>query len=136
MSGATELRTGNFGTPTTTNAPEIVAQLTVEQLFDSVAISVDGPRAWDLDVALDFTFTDEGRTFRVTLRNGVLVYIEKAADPETAQASLSLTKPRPIALVAGDADSPGVKITGDSSAFDTLRSVLTAGDPGFDIVTP
>ncbi|MGV2982901.1 alkyl/aryl-sulfatase [Microbacterium sp. AGC85] len=136
MSGATELRTGNFGTPTTTNAPEIVAQLTVEQLFDSVAISVDGPRAWDLDVALDFTLTDEGRNFRVTLRNGVLVYVEKPADAATAQASLSLTKPRLLALVAGDSDSPGVAITGDASVFGTLTSVLTGGDPGFNIVTP
>ncbi|WP_372969796.1 alkyl sulfatase C-terminal domain-containing protein, partial [Microbacterium sp.] len=72
----------------------------------------------------------------VTLRNGVLVYIEKAADSDTAQASLSLTKPRLLALVAGDTDSPGVKITGDQSALDTLTSVLTAGDPGFNIVTP
>ncbi|WP_417504379.1 alkyl/aryl-sulfatase [Microbacterium sp.] len=136
MSGATELRSGNFGTPTTTNAPEIVAQLTVEQLFDSVAISVDGPRAWDLEVALDFTLTDEDRNFRVTLRNGVLVYVEKAADASTAQASLSLTKLRLLALVAGDTDSPGVEMTGDSSAFGTLTSVLTAGDPAFNIVTP
>ncbi|MFF1540792.1 alkyl/aryl-sulfatase [Microbacterium sp. NPDC058269] len=136
MSGATELRTGNFGTPTTTNAPEIMAQLTAEQLFDSVAISVDGPRAWDLDVALDFSLTDEERNFRVTLRNGVLVYVEKAADASTAHASLSLTKPRLLALVAGDTDSPGVEMTGDSSAFATLTSVLTAGDPAFDIVTP
>ena len=32
-----------------TSAPAIVAQLTPEQLFDAIAISVDGPKAWDLD---------------------------------------------------------------------------------------
>lgn len=136
MSGATELRKGNFGTPTTTNAPEILAQLTAEQLFDSVAITVDGPRAWDLDVALDFTLTDEERNFRVTLHNGVLVYVEKPADASTAQASISLTKTRLLALVAGDAEGPGVEMTGDASALGTLTSVLVAGDPAFDIVTP
>ncbi|QDE34831.1 MBL fold metallo-hydrolase [Microbacterium foliorum] len=136
MSGATELRTGNFGTPTTTSAPEILAQLTAEQLFDSVAISVDGPRAWDFDLALDFTLTDEGRNFRVTLRNGVLVYLEKAAEASSAHATLSLTKPRLLALVAGDTDGPGVEISGDKTTFGTLASVLTAGDPSFNIVTP
>ncbi|TQL81671.1 alkyl/aryl-sulfatase [Microbacterium saperdae] len=136
MSGATELRSGNFGTPTTTNAPEILAQLTAEQLFDSVAISVDGPSAWELDLALDFTLTDEGRNFRVTLRNGVLVYIAKDADPATAKAALSLTKARLLALVAGDVESSGVEISGDASALSTLTSVLTAGDPSFNIVTP
>ncbi|HEU4757699.1 MAG TPA: alkyl sulfatase dimerization domain-containing protein, partial [Agromyces sp.] len=71
LSGATELRVGNFGTPVSAAAPELLAQLTPEQLLDSIAISVDGPRAWDLDLALDLTFDDLGRNFRVTLRNGV-----------------------------------------------------------------
>jgi alkyl sulfatase BDS1-like metallo-beta-lactamase superfamily hydrolase len=57
LSGTTELREGNFGTPAVTAAPAIVAQLTPEQLLDSLAISVNGPRAWDLDLSLDVTFT-------------------------------------------------------------------------------
>lgn len=136
LSGATELRSGNFGTPTKTDAPELVAQLSAEQLFDSVAISVDGPRAWDLDIALDFTLTDEDRTFRVTLRNGVLVYLEKPADPSTAQASLTLTKARLLALIGGDSEGPGVETSGDAAALGKLISVLVAGDPGFEIVLP
>ncbi|MGO7984277.1 alkyl sulfatase C-terminal domain-containing protein, partial [Rhizobium johnstonii] len=52
LSGATELREGNLGTPIATNAPAIVAQLSPEQIFDSIAITVNGPKAWDLDLAL------------------------------------------------------------------------------------
>jgi alkyl sulfatase BDS1-like metallo-beta-lactamase superfamily hydrolase len=136
LSGATELRQGNFGTPTTTNAPEILAQLTTEQLLDSIAISVDGPKAWNLDLALDITLTDESRNFRVTLHNGALVYVEKAADPSTAGITLELTKPRLLALVAGDEQSPGVTSTGDPGVLASLTSVLTKGDPSFNIVTP
>lgn len=51
LSGATELREGGFGTPTATSAPAILAQLTPEQLLDAIAISVDDPRAWDLDLS-------------------------------------------------------------------------------------
>ena len=68
LSGATELREGNFGTPTATNAPLIVAQLTPEQLFDAVAIRVDGPKAWDLSLAIDVTVSDLGRSFHLSLR--------------------------------------------------------------------
>ncbi|WP_353814498.1 alkyl/aryl-sulfatase [Agromyces sp. SYSU T00266] len=136
LSGATELRGENFGTPTATAAPEILAQLSPEQLLDAIAISVDGPNAWDLDLALDLTFTDVGRNFRVTLRNGVLVYVEKAADESTAQATVALAKPRMLALVAGDRESPGIDRRGDTDVLDRLMSVLQPGDPSFDIVLP
>ena len=36
LSGATELREGNFGTPAVTAAPAVLAQLTPTQLFDSL----------------------------------------------------------------------------------------------------
>ena len=47
LAGATELRPGNFGTPVSRPAPDLVDALTVEQVFDSIAVRVDGPRAWD-----------------------------------------------------------------------------------------
>lgn len=136
LSGATELRGRNFGTPTAAAAPEILAQLTPEQLLDAIAITVDGPRAWDLDLALDLTFTDVGRNFRVTLRNGVLVYVEKPADDGSAQATVSLSKTRLLALLGGDRESAGIERSGDTGVLDRLMSVLQPGDPSFDIVVP
>ena len=78
LSGATELRDGNFGTPTQTASPSIMGQLTPEQMFDTFAINLNGPRAWDLDVAVDITFLDTATNYRVTVRNGVLVYRKSA----------------------------------------------------------
>ncbi|WES63824.1 alkyl sulfatase dimerization domain-containing protein [Microbacter sp. GSS18] len=136
LSGATELRGANFGTPTKTAAPDIVAQLSIEQVLDSIAISVDGPAAWDLDLALDVVFIEAGRSFRVTLHNGVLVSIEKPADPATAQVTVALDKMRLLALLAGDAVSPGIEISGDPSVLYALLGVLVAGDDAFEIVVP
>lgn len=137
LSGATELRDGNFGTPTQATSPTLLAQLTPEQMFDAFAINVDGPRAWDLDLAIDVTFLDTDANYRLTLRNGVLVYRRASADTATAHATIRLAKKtRLLAFVAGDNTSPGIEITGDQSALASLVGVLDRPDPGFDIVTP
>ncbi|OFJ53968.1 alkyl/aryl-sulfatase [Mycolicibacterium grossiae] len=136
LAGATELRDGNFGTPTTTSST-MAGQLSPEQMFDVLAISVNGPAAWDLDLALDVTFLDTGDNYRLTLRNGVLIYRKAAADPGTAHATLRLVnKLRLLALAAGDQTSPGADVDGDATAFASLVAVLDRPDPAFDIVTP
>src|SRR5690242_2816019 len=56
LSGASALREGNFGTPSQTASPSMMAQLTPDQIFDVFAINLNGPRAWNLDVAVDISF--------------------------------------------------------------------------------
>lgn len=137
LSGATELRDGNFGTPTQSASPSLLAQLTPEQMFDVLAISVNGPRAWDLDLAIDVTFADSAANYRLTLRNGVLVYRKVSADESTADATLRLaTKDRLVRLAAGDLASPGFEVTGDSGVLPALLGTLDRPNPAFDIVTP
>jgi alkyl sulfatase BDS1-like metallo-beta-lactamase superfamily hydrolase len=135
LSGATELREGNFGTPAATSPPALLAQLTPEQLFDSIAITVDGPRAWDLDLALDVTLTDVGTTHHLTLRHGVLIHVPRSAGGATP-THVTLTKGRLLALLAGDLDSPGIQTTGDTTVLRSLLDALDGVDPSFDIVTP
>lgn len=134
LSGATELREGNFGTPTS-KAPAILAQLSPEQLFDAIAVTVDGPAAWDLDLAFDVTFTDLDRSFHLTLHNGVLIYTERESEKD-AGLHLTLSKPRFLALAAGDMSPGGLTIDGDPAILKKLTDVLDPGDPGFNIVTP
>ncbi|MGK2904340.1 MAG: alkyl/aryl-sulfatase [Mycobacterium sp.] len=138
LSGATELRDGNFGMATSTTSMSMLSQLTPQQIFDSLAISVNGPRAWDLDLALDILFGDLGVNYRLTLRNGVLVYREVAADEATAQVTLTLaTKVRLLQLaMAGDASSPGLDIAGDATVLQQLVDALDKPNPTFNIVTP
>jgi len=137
LSGSTELRTGNFGTPVSTSAPTMLSQLTPEQMFDVLAISVNGPRAWDLDLAIDVTFADLGVNYRLTLRNGVLVYRKRPADQATAAATVSLAaKMRLMAAALGDFSSPGLEVSGDAAAVQALLGVLDRPDPNFNIITP
>jgi len=137
LSGSAELRTGNFGTPVSTSAPTMLSQLTPEQMFDVLAISVNGPRAWDLDLAMDVTFADLAVNYRLTLRNGVLIYRKRPAEQATAAATVTLAaKMRLMAAALGDFSSPGLDVTGDSGAVEMFLSVLDRPDPDFNIITP
>lgn len=135
LSGATELRTGNFGTASRLASPTMLGQLTPEQIFTMLAISVNGPRSWDLNLAVDFSFTEAN--YRVRLRNGVLVQRKTPADPATADVTVTLGSTlRLLAAAAGDVTSPGLEVSGDRAALQALLGVLDRGDPGFDIITP
>lgn len=134
LSGATELRGENFGTPTKTTAPTVLAQLSPEQLLDSIAIRIDGPRAWDLDLSFAIELTELGRRFRVTLRNGVLVYLE--TDTGEVDLTVRLTKHRLLALLGGDTGSGGIETEGDTTVLAQLLGVIDPGDDAFAIVTP
>jgi alkyl sulfatase BDS1-like metallo-beta-lactamase superfamily hydrolase len=137
LSGATELRDGNFGTATQTNSPTLMSALTPEQIFDGLAISVNGPRAWDLDIAIDVTLTDRDANYRLALRNGVLVHRRVAADAVTAAATIKLDNAfRLLMLGMGDFTSPGFELFGDQAVLQQFLGVLDRPDPSFNIVTP
>jgi alkyl sulfatase BDS1-like metallo-beta-lactamase superfamily hydrolase len=137
LSGAMELRTGNFNTAATATSLSVLNQLTAEQIFDSLAIRVNGPRSWDLEIALDISFTDAAANYRLALRNGVLVYRNAPADPATATVTVKLdNKFRLITVAMGDFTSAGLEISGDRTALQAFLGVLDEPDPNFNIVTP
>ncbi|MBA4608544.1 MBL fold metallo-hydrolase [Aeromicrobium sp. Marseille-Q0843] len=139
LSGALELRDGQFGTPTETNAPDVIGQLTPEMLFDAIAIQVDGPRAWDAKLSIDVVLTDADERYRLWLANGVLTY---SARPQKGDPDATITATRrALPALAGGLDAAGlsaagIEIAGDASALGTLTSVLDPGDKNFAIVTP
>jgi alkyl sulfatase BDS1-like metallo-beta-lactamase superfamily hydrolase len=137
LSGATELRDGNFGTALAPNSPSLLSALTPEQIFDGLAITVNGPRAWDLDLAIDVALSDLHSNYRLTLRNGVLVHRKAGANSKTADVTIKLDNAfRLIRAAMGDTGSPGLEVSGDQSALQQLLGVLDPANPAFNIVTP
>ncbi|UPW07270.1 MBL fold metallo-hydrolase [Gordonia terrae] len=139
LSGATELRDGQFGTPTEANAPDVIGQLTPSMLFDAIAIQVDGPNAWDEKLSIDVVVTDD-QTYRLRLANGVLTYstATQSAEPD---ATVTATHRSLLILAGGDLSAEtltgaGIRIEGDSSVLTRLGAVLDPGDKDFAIVTP
>jgi alkyl sulfatase BDS1-like metallo-beta-lactamase superfamily hydrolase len=137
LSGTAELRDGNFGTAGQVASPALMSQLTPAQIFDGLAISVDGPRAWELDIAIDVTLLDRDTNYRLALRNGVLVHREVPADLTIAAVNIKLDNAfRLIKAAMGDIGSPGLEISGDRVALQQFLTVLDRPDPSFNIVTP
>ncbi len=137
LSGALELREGPFGTPIETSSHDLLAELTPRLFFDALSVKVDGPRAWDLDVALRWSFPDRDETYRTTLRNGVFTAVRDG----TGDVSLTVTAPNAaVAMLAlGDvagATAAGLTLDGDAEALGAVLGVLDQGDPDFPIVEP
>jgi len=140
LSGTTELRDGQFGTPTETTAPDVIAQLTPAMLFDAIAIQVDGPSAWNERLSIDVVLTDVDERYRLRLANGVLTY-SAHSQKDPADAILSTTKRSLPALALGGLSAEGladagIALTGDESVLARLAAVLDPGDKNFAIVTP
>ena len=131
LAGATELRKGNFGTPAQTASPDMLAALSPEQVFDAIAIRVNGPKAWDEALSIGIELSDAGESYRLDLRNGVLVH--HAAPVEGADLVLRLPRPALVRLLAGSTE--GMTIEGAPGVLARLVAVLEAPDPDFAIVT-
>jgi alkyl sulfatase BDS1-like metallo-beta-lactamase superfamily hydrolase len=134
LQGAFELRTDEKPDPVDLAAPDVVAALTVGQLFDTVAIRVDGPKAWGLSAAVDWVVTDVDVRRRTELSNGVLIQRDSPAGE--ADLTVTLTKAQLIALLGGALTLTDVETSGDVGIVQTFLDVLDPGNPGFAIVTP
>jgi alkyl sulfatase BDS1-like metallo-beta-lactamase superfamily hydrolase len=139
LMGARELREGPSGTATRI-PPDLLANLTNDQLFDTLAIQLDGPRAGDLRTTVHWRFTDSDETYTLTLRHGVLTHRRGAAG--TADVSVAIRRDALDELVIGAttvADllaAQRLVVEGDAARLAELLGLLDPPDPGFAIVTP
>ena len=132
LAGATELRRGGFGTPAATSAPDMLGALSPEQVFDAIGIRIDGPRAWDENLSIGVALSDTSVSYRLDLRNGVLVH--RAASTDGVDLTIRTTRAGLPGLLGGNLDA--MTLDGDASVLSRLMAVLEAPDPDFAIVTP
>ncbi|MEV6579074.1 alkyl sulfatase dimerization domain-containing protein [Streptomyces sp. NPDC051582] len=143
LTGAHELRHGPVGTCATTASEDLINTLTLDQLFDSLAIRVDGPSSWDADVTVRWRFTDGGDPSTLRLKNGVLTHVRglgpAAGEPDV---EIALDEPTLRALLLGGAALTDLvargraEVSGDPARLAELTGHLTEPDPDFAIITP
>jgi len=132
LTGARELR--QPAEPVPVSAGGIIAALTITQLFDSLAIRIDGKRAWDTTASIRWHFTDTGEAYRMELSNGVLIHHPTSRE-DPADLVVTLTRPQLLAMLGG-AGTDGVRFDGDPKIFATIAGLTDQPDPAFGIVTP
>lgn len=132
LTGASELR--GKPEPAPVSSGGMTAALTVTQLFDSLAIRIDGKRARDTAASVRWHFTDSGETYRMELSNGALTH-HPTARAEPADLVITLTRPQLLAVLGG-AGTSGVRFEGDPRILATITGFADRPDPAFPIVTP
>ncbi len=142
LTGAAEARAAPGAATVTTLSPDVVSAISVEQVFDMLAIRVDPQLAEGKSVSLVFDFLDMNQSRLVSIRNSVLVHEDGAG--RSASATLRMSKPAFLGMIFGGqkpADmvlKGALTIEGDPSAAAALLGVIDppgAPEP-FPIVTP
>jgi alkyl sulfatase BDS1-like metallo-beta-lactamase superfamily hydrolase len=133
LTGARELRSDKIE-HTEVNSAGLAPALTIIQLFDSIAIRINGPAAWTESLSISWRFTDTGDNYRMELSNGALIHYPTSGGHD-ADLTVTLTKPQLLQLLAtGKPD--GIDMSGDLSVVQRLLSLTDDPDPDFAIVTP
>ncbi|MFM7069615.1 MAG: alkyl sulfatase dimerization domain-containing protein, partial [Actinomycetes bacterium] len=143
LAGAYELRNGNFGTPNSTEkaAADFALALSPSQIFDAIAVRIDGPRAWEHTLSIGWVFRDDNDTHQMDLRNGVLSH-RRVESLGAVQATLTLDKSALVGIITQQLDMMAalgdgtVQIDGDATVLLTLIGLADQVDPNFAIVTP
>ncbi|MBE2179357.1 MAG: MBL fold metallo-hydrolase [Chthoniobacterales bacterium] len=141
LSGAKELRDGvkKTATPDTASA-DIERAMSLDQIFDYLAIRLDGPRAAGREMTLNFKFTDTNQDYTLQLKNGVLNAFPKLAGKP--DATYTLTRADLDNALLGqskieDLVKEGrVKVEGEPGKVSELLGLLDTFDFWFDIITP
>ncbi|MFD3933337.1 alkyl/aryl-sulfatase [Streptomyces sp. NPDC058614] len=139
LTAAMELRKGAGHISIDTANAEMASALTVSMLLDSLAVRIDGPRAWDDRLTLDLVVIDDQRRHRVNLHNGALTHrampVHHTPKPH-AGLTLILTRAELLGVLAGKGLT-GIETDGDPELLARLLSYASEPpDKAFPIVTP
>jgi len=127
LTGAEELHTE-------VSSAGLAPALTITQLFDSIAIRINGPKAWGENLTIGWHFTDSHENYRMELSNGALIHYPTTGS-QAAGLTVTLTKPQLLRLLA-TAKPDGIDMSGDPAVLGRLMSLIDNPDPDFAIVTP
>jgi len=141
LTAAKELREGVKPVRLSTQGPDVARAMTLEQIFDLVAVRLNHAKVEGRDLGVNVVFTDSGERYALELSNTVLNHTKGRVLGNPA-ATLSISRaalfkmlvarvPLPDLIKAGEA-----KLEGDAGALGTIFGNLDTFDPNFGIATP
>jgi alkyl sulfatase BDS1-like metallo-beta-lactamase superfamily hydrolase len=140
--GAQELRLGMSKLPARAPMPrETVAALRTEQLWDVLGVRLNGPKAEGKHIVLNWSFSDTGENFVLTLENCALTYV---AGSQSATADAGFTLPRGVLdeVIAKQTTFPEavaggrIKASGNPMRLAELMALMDEFPRMFEVVEP
>jgi alkyl sulfatase BDS1-like metallo-beta-lactamase superfamily hydrolase len=142
LTGALELRRGVPKLPAFPfAAPDVVAGMTTEMIFDALAVRLNGPKAHGKVIRLNYVLSDTNESILVVVENGVLNHWMGKSSPQ-ADATVRLARPVLNQIIAGVATfdakvaAGDVKVDGRSGAVGEFLALMDDFAFWFNIVTP
>lgn len=140
LSGAYELRHG-VRQGGTARGGDMVRAMTPQMYFDLLGVRLDVEKAQGHDITIDWNFPDLGKSFALTVRNGILTWREGArvapADVSVVMDKATLDRINVREVTFADAIASGkVKVAGDVPRLLQLMSFMAVFDPQFGLVSP
>jgi len=141
LAGASELRNGVPRLPPARVASDVLGELPIDTVFDLLAIRIDPAKAEGRTIVVNWTFTESGQSYVLTLDHSALTH---TAGPraERADAGVSLSRATFLAVLArqktiADAVRDGdIRLDGDARRVAELFAMLDDANPAFPIVEP
>jgi alkyl sulfatase BDS1-like metallo-beta-lactamase superfamily hydrolase len=140
LTGAHELRHG-APEPRAARRGGLLRALTIELIFDSIAIRLRSEEVGGKDVTINWRFSDIGEEWVLGLRHRAL-HAVRGRNDDAARATVTMTRAALIDVVAGEstfADLVGrgeVSVGGDPTALSEIFGHLDTFAGGFPIVEP
>ncbi len=144
LTAALELRRGvdrGAAPNITENAGGILPSMSVEMIFDSMAVRLNGPRAAGKNLSVNFDFTDTEEKYVLRVVDGVLSHTPNT-QVDSADATMRIKRTALDDLILGRRPleellaSGDLSIEGNGEALLGLFGLLDNFDGAFDIVTP
>ena len=142
LSAASELRHGITTADTVrTVRADMINALTLSELFDALAVRLNGPEAAGKRTVINFHFSDSDSDYLVTLANGVLNHAAGKRLPD-ADVNVELTRRGFLGMAMAGVplesliESQTIQVDGDIDALAELIGLLDSFEFWFNIVTP
>lgn len=142
LSGAKELKEGvHQMAAATTLSPDLINSMPIENFFDYLSIRLNGLKAAENPMNINFIIPDQNKKYALQIKNGVLNYF---ANKSIDHADLSMTINRKDlnSLIIGKiameelVKSDRLSIKGEKDSFQKFLSLFDKFNPWFNLVEP
>lgn len=140
LTGAKELREGVKPVRLSTQGPDMVRGMTLDLIFDFLAVRLDHQKVDGLNIGINVSFTDSKENYALELSNAVLNNT-KGRVLKNPTASLTLTRPAFFKMLLAKVPLPKLveageaKLEGDATALRNIFANVKDFNPLFNIVT-